>query len=133
MFRATFFSTLFALFALISFVNAIVINPKITTPSSGTKWTAGQNVTVKWKTTYGPDKTPIPEIMRGYIKLGYFEKGDKYNEHLKWDLASNFSLSSGAQRVTLPSDLETKHSYIIVLMGDSGNASKEFTIRAARK
>ncbi|KAI8375859.1 hypothetical protein BD560DRAFT_392124 [Blakeslea trispora] len=132
MFKATLISTLFAFFALVSFVNAIVINPKITTPSTGTKWTAGQTVTVKWKTTFGKDNTPIPDTQRGYIKLGYLEKGDPYNEHLMWDLAADFPLNSGAQQVTLPANLETKVSYIIVLMGDSGNASKKFTIKAAK-
>ena len=71
MFRATFFSTLFALFALISFVNAIVINPKITTPSSGTKWTAGQNVTVKWKMACPKIIFHIPTV----IKPCFLESG----------------------------------------------------------
>lgn len=85
------------------------------------------------------------------IKLGYLE-GDSPNEHLckchsvsfirgtltdiiihkDWDLASGFPLNKGAQSVTLPSDLETKKTYIIVLMGDSGNASPKFLIQAAR-
>ncbi|KAG2183236.1 hypothetical protein INT43_006240 [Umbelopsis isabellina] len=45
-----------------------------------------------------------------------------------WTLANNFKLVSGSHNITLPSDLSTKHSYIIVLFGDSGNASPEFTI-----
>ena len=51
---------------------------------------------------------------------------------LDWDLATDFPLNSGAQTVTLPPDLETKTSYIIVVMGDSGNASPKFTIKASR-
>jgi hypothetical protein len=51
---------------------------------------------------------------------------------LEWELASGFDLNKGSQVVTLPADLETKRTYIIVLMGDSGNASPQFTITAAR-
>lgn len=49
-----------------------------------------------------------------------------------WDLADKFRLNSGSQRITLPKDLETRSTYIVVLFGDSGNASPEFTIKAAR-
>ncbi|KAI9361327.1 hypothetical protein BD770DRAFT_383198 [Pilaira anomala] len=125
----------FFFFAFIaSLANAIVINPKINVPNSGTKWRAGQTVTIQWDTNFfdGESNVPIPEYATGMIKLGYFENGDKYNEHLYWDLASGFSLASGAQSVTLPTTLDTKTTYIIVLMGNSGNASPEFTIRAAK-
>lgn len=120
--------------AILSLASAIVINPHITSPSSGTKWRAGGNFIVKWDTTYqdGGNDVPIPEGYKGTIKLGYLEEGDEYNEHLFWDLATDFPLNAGAQRVQLPADLETKTSYIIVLMGNSGNASPKFTIQAAR-
>lgn len=133
MFNKTSLIALFFFAFMASLANAIVINPTITTPNSGTKWRAGQTVTIKWDTTYsdGTSNVPIPETSIGYIKLGYLESGDEYNEHLQWDLASGFKLAAGSQSVTLPSDLETKTGYIIVLMGDSGNASAKFTIRAA--
>ncbi|KAI8977385.1 hypothetical protein BDF20DRAFT_874497 [Mycotypha africana] len=117
----------------LAMVNAIVINPKITVPSQGTKWRAGETFTVKWATTFydGEKTVPIPDDYKGTIKLGYYENGNP-SMNLKWDLASGFQLNSGAQSVTLPSDLDTKTSYIVVLMGDSGNASPKFTIRAAR-
>ncbi|KAI7901986.1 uncharacterized protein BX663DRAFT_404001, partial [Cokeromyces recurvatus] len=123
---------------IISLTSALVINPKITVPNSHTKWRAGNTYIVKWKTTYqdyGSNKAiPIPDDYKGTIKLGYLdERKDPYNEHLLWDdLASGFKLNAGSQTITLPSDLETKTSYIIVLMGDSGNASPKFTIQAAR-
>jgi hypothetical protein len=127
-------SLLFLLFAFSSLVQAIVINPTITVPNANTKWRAGGTFVVKWETTYndGEKQVAIPSAQKGYIKLGYLENDDPYNEHLLWDLASDFNLDSGAQSITLPSDLETKRTYIIVLMGDSGNASPKFTIRAAR-
>ncbi|KAL1927596.1 hypothetical protein VTP01DRAFT_3833 [Rhizomucor pusillus] len=116
-------------FAILPFASAIVYNPKITVPNASTKWRAGGTYTVKWETTI--EGEPIPDGINGAIKLGYLEPGS-INEHLYWDLASGFPLNSGAQTVTLPADLETKNSYIVVLMGDSGNASQKFRIIAAR-
>ena len=127
-------STLFVLLTFIfTLASAIVINPKITTPNAGTKWNAGQTVTIQWATTYNDNgsEVPIPEGLTGSIKLGYLE-GDDYNEHLNWDLASGFSLAEGSHSVTLPEDLVTRNRYIIVLMGDSGNASAGFKITAKR-
>ncbi|KAI9299579.1 hypothetical protein BJ944DRAFT_245073, partial [Cunninghamella echinulata] len=66
----------------------------------------------------------------GTIKLGYLTKEDGPNEHLYWDLATGFPLNKGSQEITLPTDLEYRKTYIIVLMGNSGNASKKFTIFA---
>ncbi|KAI8992499.1 hypothetical protein BDB01DRAFT_847868 [Pilobolus umbonatus] len=122
------------LLAILSVVSAIVINPVITTPNSRTKWRAGESYVVQWDTTYndGTQIVPIPEMYKGTLKLGYFEGDDQYNEHLYWDLASGFNLNAGAYRITLPADLPTRTSYIVVLMGNSGNASARFTIRAAR-
>jgi hypothetical protein len=122
-----------AFFTLIALASAIVINPKITTPNSSTKWRAGESYTVKWDTTYndGTSEQPIPDTYTGTIKLGYLE-GDDPNEHLNWDLASGFKLNSGAQSVTLPADLTTKREYIVILMGDSGNASPKFFIQARK-
>ncbi|KAI8882884.1 hypothetical protein K501DRAFT_250623 [Backusella circina FSU 941] len=120
-------------FALIALASAIVINPKITTPNSSTKWRAGETYTVKWDTTYydGTSQQPIPDTQTGTILLGYLEGSDP-NEHLGHTLASGFKLNSGSQSVTLPADLATKRDYIIVLMGDSGNASQRFFIQARK-
>lgn len=135
MFNKTITLALFFFAFLLSVANAIVINPKITTPNSGTKWRAGGSFTVKWSTTYNDGtgkQVAIPDNFNGMIKLGYLEAGDPYNEHLLWDLASGFKLNSGSQQITLPADLPTRTGYIIVLMGDSGNASQKFTIRASK-
>ncbi|KAJ2964886.1 hypothetical protein NQZ79_g317 [Umbelopsis isabellina] len=107
-------------------VSAYVYSPKILTPNSKSYWRAGQTYTVVWD----PESAgiEIPANVTGSIMLGYLENGNIYNEHLYWTLADNFKLVSGSHNITLPSDLATKHSYIIVLFGDSGNASPEFTI-----
>lgn len=46
-------------------------------------------------------------------------------------MAKNFSLSTGKTTVTVPASTAAGTRYLIVLMGDSGNTSKEFTIKAA--
>ncbi|SAM02294.1 hypothetical protein [Absidia glauca] len=124
-------SILFALTTLVTLSLAIVLNPQITSPSADTKWRAGDTRTVTWDTE-NVTGGPIPEGMKGTIKLGYLDPKDGPNEHLNWDLGSGFDLNKGSFVVTLPSELETKRTYIIVLMGDSGNASPQFTITAAR-
>ncbi|KAH8555295.1 hypothetical protein BGW37DRAFT_132277 [Umbelopsis sp. PMI_123] len=111
-------------------VSALVYSPKITKPDGSTKWRAGGTFTVTWDPNSAG--APIPNDYTGTIMLGYLLNGDKYNEHLQWTLAEGFKLNSGSQQVTLPSDLETRTSYIIVLFGDSGNASPQFTIKATR-
>ncbi|KAG2224669.1 hypothetical protein INT45_007914, partial [Circinella minor] len=109
--------------------NAIVYNPEIISPNESSKWRAGETYTIQWSPTISGQS--IPEEIKGTIMLGYLEEGSM-NENLHWTLAKDFQLSSGAQSITLPSDLETKTSYIIVVMGNSGNASAKFTIRASR-
>ncbi|KAI9484657.1 hypothetical protein BDB00DRAFT_878558 [Zychaea mexicana] len=115
---------------LLSLLNAIaygiVWNAPIIVPNETTVWQAGQNYTVEWNTTTSWGQ-PIPENVTGIIKLGYLEDGYA-DEHLYWDLASGFPLNSGGHNISLPSDLKTMSNYIIVLMGDSGNASPKFTI-----
>lgn len=49
--------------------------------------------------------------------------------NLDWDLASGFPLNSGSWNVTLPKDLATRSDYIVVVFGNSGNASPKFTIQ----
>ncbi|KAG0184592.1 hypothetical protein DFQ28_010879 [Apophysomyces sp. BC1034] len=103
----------------------MVWDAPITSPKRNDKWRAGQQYMVKWETTVAGMK--IPPKTPGTITLGY-RQGSSMNEHLQWSLASGFDLSTGHVLVTLPKDLETRKRYIIVLFGDSGNASEEFTI-----
>ncbi|SAM05746.1 hypothetical protein [Absidia glauca] len=124
--------SLFLVFTtLLSLSLALVLNPKITSPTAESKWRAGDQRTITWDTE-NVVGGPIPADYTGVIKLGYLDPKDSPNEHLYWELASGFPLNKGSQSVTLPQDLETRRTYIIVLMGNSGNASPEFTITAAR-
>lgn len=49
---------------------------------------------------------------------------------LDWDLAAGFPLNSGSWNVTLPDNLATRSDYIVVVFGNSGNASPKFTIQS---
>ncbi|KAG0182394.1 hypothetical protein DFQ29_004447 [Apophysomyces sp. BC1021] len=127
-------SLIFFFLALVSLATAIVWSPEITSPGSGTKWKAGGRYTVRWKKYVGNHSIPsgvkyamAMNLAMGAIKLGYVEHGSS-NEHLQWNLASNVELNKGFHSIRLPKNLKARKNYIIVLMGDSGNASHQFTI-----
>ncbi|KAI7877988.1 hypothetical protein K492DRAFT_209274 [Lichtheimia hyalospora FSU 10163] len=105
-----------------------VYNPEIYVPNSDTVWKAGETYTVEWSKTSKDGRT-IPEGHDGMIKLGYVEEGS-IDEHLYWDLAAGFPLNSGSWNVTLPDNLAARSDYIIVVFGNSGNASPKFTIQS---
>lgn len=48
-----------------------------------------------------------------------------------WILADKFPLTAGAVSFNLPKNLAARDDYIVVLFGDSGNASPHFSIKAA--
>lgn len=68
----------------------------------------------------------------GTLVLGYSKKGsESENLDVEHPLADNFKLSDGYVDFTLPSDLQSRKTYFVVLMGDSGNKSQEFAITGA--
>jgi len=109
-------------------IEKTVYDPHITDPAQGTAWKAGDDETVKWDTS----SLPSSYDGTGTLLLGYIDPSSP-GEHLMIDspLATGFLLTDGSKTITLPSNLTTKSTYIVVLMGDSGNASPEFTINAA--
>lgn len=110
----------------------IVYNPPVTNPVAKQVWHAGREETVKWTV----DQEKIPATANNFkvtIKLGYLPKNGEGGYNLKWTLAKNIPITEEEAEVTLPKDLQTRDDYIIVVMGDSGNRSKKFTIKAASK
>ncbi|KAL5482531.1 hypothetical protein ACEPAI_9125 [Sanghuangporus weigelae] len=104
----------------------IVYNPMITYPTAGVVWTVGERKTITWKTD------EIPEELRnstGTILLGYNEDNSE-NLDIAHPLATGFNLTDGQVNVTVPVK-SARSDYIVVLFGDSGNASPEFTIKSA--
>ncbi|EJD40996.1 hypothetical protein AURDEDRAFT_69324 [Auricularia subglabra TFB-10046 SS5] len=96
-------------------------NPHILNPSAGVVWARGSTQNVTWDTSDAPEL--ISEISAIRLRKG----GSTQPE----DLAFDFDLRSGSQVITvpgLPTDIPTGDDYRLVLFGDSGNWSDEFTI-----
>ncbi|KAL8291872.1 hypothetical protein RQP46_002130 [Phenoliferia psychrophenolica] len=140
--RFTAVASVFALFAatpalasassaLASAKQDIDYNPAVTSPTTGDVWTAGQSYDVTWNTVL-PSGINLTEVSQtANLVLGYKENG---SENLDWVLATSVPLyTTGAYTVTLPKDLESKSTYIIALIGSSGDVSQEFTINPASK
>ncbi|KAG1879166.1 hypothetical protein F4604DRAFT_1753476 [Suillus subluteus] len=94
-----------------------VVDPPITSPTAGTK----QLVT--WSTDGLSSNVTNPV---GMLVLGYMYNNSE-NLMLNSPLATNINYTVGQVLITVP-DVETGEDYIVVLFGDSGNASPEFTI-----
>ncbi|KAK7692876.1 hypothetical protein QCA50_004511 [Cerrena zonata] len=101
-----------------------VYSPKIIQPNGRTVWIAGTTVTVKWDTSNAPKKITNKE---GMIVLGYIDDGTSEHLDYKHPLADKFDIMQGSMDVQVP-DVEPRDDYIIVLFGDSGNKSPQFTI-----
>ncbi|KAK0188603.1 hypothetical protein F5146DRAFT_1055934 [Armillaria mellea] len=94
-----------------------VYDPPITSPNANTVWTVNTTQTVTWDTSNPPAQITNPI---GSIRLR--KDGATF-----LTLASGFDILLGEFEVTVP-DVAESSEYIIVLMGDSGNFSPEFTI-----
>ncbi|KAK0214844.1 hypothetical protein IW262DRAFT_246737 [Armillaria fumosa] len=93
-----------------------VYSPPITSPNANTVWTVNTIQTVTWDASNPPvNISNAASIWLRRDNLSFLE------------LAEGFDLRSGQQDVTVP-DVEEADDYIIVLFGDSGNFSPEFTI-----
>ncbi|OJA14747.1 hypothetical protein AZE42_03192 [Rhizopogon vesiculosus] len=100
-----------------------VVDPPITSPTAGTVWQVGETQLVTWSTTgLSPNVTnPV-----GMLVLGYMYNNSE-NLMLNAPLATNINYMAGQAQITVPI-VDTRDDYIVVLFGDSGNASPEFTI-----
>ncbi|KAF8961499.1 hypothetical protein BDZ97DRAFT_1905501 [Flammula alnicola] len=98
-----------------------VFVPPVTYPHAGTVWTVGQHHNVTWDTSGAPVNitNKIGQIM--------LRKGDLTTPLI---LAANFDILLGRTTVTVPWVLDG-NDYQVVLFGDSGNFSPEFTITGA--
>ncbi|KAI0697319.1 hypothetical protein C8T65DRAFT_26541 [Cerioporus squamosus] len=96
-----------------------VFVPPVLYPHAGTVWTNGQTHNVTWDTSDAPEQITNRQ---GFILL---RKGDLATPVV---LASGFDILLGRIEVTLPKSLLTGDDYSLVLFGDSGNFSPQFTI-----
>ncbi|RPD62497.1 hypothetical protein L226DRAFT_544218 [Lentinus tigrinus ALCF2SS1-7] len=99
-----------------------VFVPPVTSPKTGDIWAVGSKQNVTWDISDAPAQITNPN---GTIVLA---KGGRLD--LKHPLASNFSILDGWHEVTVPS-VPAGDDYTIVLFGDSGNDSENFTIAPA--
>ncbi|KAF5314798.1 hypothetical protein D9758_014740 [Tetrapyrgos nigripes] len=92
--------------------------PPITSPVAGDVWVVGQQRTVTWDTSNAPAR--ITNII-GQIIL---RKGE---ETVDFDLETCFDIRIGQIQVTVP-EVADGDDYNLILLGDSGNVSPDFTI-----
>ncbi|KAG6334316.1 hypothetical protein ID866_4770 [Astraeus odoratus] len=120
------------IFSLVSFVSCVlavpipvrdVVSPPITSPTAGAVWHVGETQTVTWSTANLPVNITNPN---GMLVLGYLSNNSE-NLMLDSPLATNINYTVGQVEITVP-NVPTRDDYIVVLFGDSGNASPEFTI-----
>ncbi|KAF8910320.1 hypothetical protein CPB85DRAFT_1435252 [Mucidula mucida] len=120
MMKCTLFFSALSAIALVRSAALDVYAPPVTSPTNGTVWTIGEEVLVTWDTSDPPAQIT-----------------NKYGEvHLRLNgitnmtaLAAGFKITDGNVTVVVP-DVEPSDEYVVVLYGDSGNWSKEFTITA---
>ncbi|KAJ8591170.1 hypothetical protein M405DRAFT_814771, partial [Rhizopogon salebrosus TDB-379] len=107
--------------APVSLVKRDVWVPKIICPTSTSVWTAGGTFLVTWDTSSKPSQVTNPT---GKIYLR--QDGATQSTPIE----SGFALTDGQVNVTIP-DTTNSGLWEIVLFGDSGNWSDEFTINSA--
>ncbi|KAG1906596.1 uncharacterized protein F5891DRAFT_472668 [Suillus fuscotomentosus] len=117
----TFIFTLLALFSLSlsAPMRRDVFVPPIIYPKSGVVWIAGQHHNVTWET----DGAPV-SITNG---IGRVYLANNTIIDLDHPLAIGFDILDGRVSVQVPS-VPTGQNYSLVLFGDSGNYSPQFTI-----
>jgi hypothetical protein len=100
--------------------------PRVTSPSATTVWECLSNQTVTWDTSNAPANVTNPI---GTLLLGFINPDNSGGENLDVDhpLAQGFPLTAGSAEITVPV-VPTKVNYIVVLIGDSGDASERFRI-----
>ncbi|KAF5382304.1 hypothetical protein D9757_008476 [Collybiopsis confluens] len=142
LFTSTSTSLLLMMLAVSNSINALAIPgttglgardvwvPKIITPNATTVWKANSHGEVTWNTSNPPKQITN---RKGTILLGHIDPNNPasgLNLDIKHPLASYVDLSLGKATIQVPANV-TAGKYIVVLMGDSGNRSPEFTIEAA--
>ncbi|PBK91946.1 hypothetical protein ARMGADRAFT_967767 [Armillaria gallica] len=124
-----FTSLLFAFVSVFTLVFAIPVNldkrdvfvPPILYPHSGTVWTINQRHNVTWDTSNAPVNITNS---RGIIMLR------KDNRATPLIIAEGFDIRLGRFEITVPWVVQGD-DYSLVLFGDSGNWSENFTITGA--
>ncbi|KAF8275168.1 hypothetical protein EI94DRAFT_1560584, partial [Lactarius quietus] len=97
--------------------------PRVTYPSTGCIWKIGTSYNVTWDNSNPPQEITNPD---GVI---YLRKGDLITDSAWAILASDFKVVKGHVTVKVPK-VQPGNDYSLVLIGDSGNFSPQFTIKS---
>ncbi|GAA5863903.1 hypothetical protein JCM8547_005275 [Rhodosporidiobolus lusitaniae] len=106
--------------------------PPFTAPEGGEVWFAGMNYSASWSQALPSGYTTENVSTTADLVLGYKVDGET-SLHLRWTLATDIPLyapNPDTVEFTLPSELETKETYFLVLLGSTHNQSPEFTVIA---
>ncbi|KAH7913684.1 hypothetical protein BJ138DRAFT_1145500 [Hygrophoropsis aurantiaca] len=120
---------LFALLAFFTFFSIVsaspiqvsqrdVWTPDVTAPTTGAIWIIGETYTVTWDTSSPPAQVTNPNG-KIYLRQGNTTQSSPIVQ---------VPLSAGQADVTVPEDATPGDDWRIVLFGDSGNWSNQFTI-----
>lgn len=116
---ALFFLALVAVVSAGPIMKRDVFVPPVTYPHQGTVWKVGSKHNVTW------DVSDPPKQITNKIGSIVLSKGGILD--IKHPLASGFSILDGQHEITVPA-VESGDDYAVVVFGDSGNASPDFTI-----
>ncbi|KAJ3544403.1 hypothetical protein NM688_g5749 [Phlebia brevispora] len=97
--------------------------PPITSPTAASVWPIGSTQNVTWDTSNKPAQVTNPNGLLVLSKDGLLDDGRSN------PLAANFPLTQGWVLVTVP-EVTPGNDYAVVLIGDSGNDSPQFSIIA---
>ncbi|KAI0351569.1 hypothetical protein OH77DRAFT_1411030 [Trametes cingulata] len=114
-----FFSPLAAATPVAELDKRVVFTPPVLYPHSGTVWTVGQRHNVTW------DVSDPPVNITNKVGRIMLRKGGIMTPLI---LAANFDILLGRIEVTVPW-VTPDDDYGVVLFGDSGDVSQEFTIQ----
>ncbi|TNY21523.1 hypothetical protein DMC30DRAFT_199777 [Rhodotorula diobovata] len=107
--------------------------PKISSPSKGSVWRAGESLTVSWNSTK-PDYPDSQLHKFAAVYLGFLDDSDPssgYNLDIENPLGNvSFYDGSGTANLPLPADLPTRSTYLVT-MGSTNNLSPLFTIEGS--
>ncbi|KAG2361696.1 hypothetical protein BDR07DRAFT_1408900 [Suillus spraguei] len=126
----TMFSTLSAFLlasataAPVHSVEMLAWSPTILCPSQLTTWPRNSTQTVTWVTSNIPAEK---RNSTGLLLLGYMENNSE-NLDIQHPLAVDFAITDGQVTINVPANATVRNDAIVVLFGDSGNASPQFKI-----
>ncbi|KAF9649922.1 hypothetical protein BDM02DRAFT_3085170, partial [Thelephora ganbajun] len=101
--------------------------PPVTYPTKGVVWHAGEKQTVLMCPLCDTDLPVNITNPIGKVVLGWLE-GPGLNLQLNAPLAQGFPITAGKVDIVVPSQYPDRDTYIVALLGSSGNISPTFTI-----